>query len=124
MFTQSLAFLLSVVDCLCARYVGVALLQGGSVTITAFLRTLICCLATHPEAQRRAHEDIDRAIGSSRTPTLEDIEHLPYVQAVIKEVSNNLFRCESQILNTSGPPLLSVGTLRVTSLLLIGRDCK
>ena len=30
--------------------------------------------------------DIDDAIGADRTPELEDLEELPYVQAIINEV--------------------------------------
>ncbi|KAH8077890.1 cytochrome P450 [Cristinia sonorae] len=63
-----------------------AAVEGGSITTTAFMRTLVCCLATHPDAQKRAHEEIDRVLGSSRMPVLEDIEQMPYIQAIIKEV--------------------------------------
>ncbi|TCD69127.1 hypothetical protein EIP91_008603 [Steccherinum ochraceum] len=67
-------------------YLGSGLIQGGSTTTTAFLRTLMCCLATHGEVQARAHDEIDRIIGPGRIPTIEDVQHLPYLQAIIKEV--------------------------------------
>ena len=42
-------------------------------------------MAITPEAQRRAQEEIDRVVGKSRLPTLEDRENLPYVEAIVKE---------------------------------------
>ena len=40
----------------------------------------------HPEMQRRAHEELDRVIGSGHLPTLADEESLPYTTAIVKEV--------------------------------------
>ena len=34
----------------------------------------------------KAQKDIDDVIGVNRTPELEDLEELPYIQAVINEV--------------------------------------
>ena len=42
-------------------------------------------MALYPEVQRRAQEDIDR-LASSRLPTLDDFNSLPYIRAIIKEV--------------------------------------
>jgi len=39
-----------------------------------------------PEAQKNAQGEIDRVIGPDRTPVVQDIDDLPYVQALIKEV--------------------------------------
>jgi hypothetical protein len=44
-------------------------------------------LVNFPEAQRLAQEEIDRVVGDERSPVLDDIDNLPYVQAVVKEVS-------------------------------------
>jgi cytochrome P450 len=68
------------------RYLGGALLEGGSETTALFLQSLVQALVVFPEAQRKAQEEIDRVIGSERVPTLDDIKDLPYVQAVVKEV--------------------------------------
>ena len=38
-----------------------------------------------PDVQRKAQEEIDRVIGPSRLPTIEDKDKLPYVNAVIFE---------------------------------------
>lgn len=39
-----------------------------------------------PEAQKNAQGEIDRVIGPDRIPVVQDIDDLPYVQALIKEV--------------------------------------
>ncbi|KAG8912495.1 hypothetical protein FRC00_004396 [Tulasnella sp. 408] len=39
----------------------------------------------HPEAQRRAHEEIDRVVGSDRLPTYDDLDQMPYIKAFILE---------------------------------------
>lgn len=41
-------------------------------------------LATHPEAKARFHEEVDRVL-NGRTPTIEDLQHLPYTRAVFDE---------------------------------------
>lgn len=68
-------------------YLGGIILEAGSETTTSFLRSLIIALIEYPEIQRKAQEEIDRVIGNDRAPTLEDFADLPYIQALIKEVS-------------------------------------
>jgi cytochrome P450 len=41
----------------------------------------------YPEAQKRAQREIDAVIGSYRLPTFSDRGSLPYVNALIKEVT-------------------------------------
>ena len=43
-------------------------------------------LVSSPDAQAKAHKEIDAVIGSDRLPESNDFEQLPYVQAIIKEV--------------------------------------
>ena len=40
-----------------------------------------------PSAQRKAQLELDTVIGSDRLPTVEDISSLPYIQAILMEVS-------------------------------------
>lgn len=47
---------------------------------------MVLFLATHPEVQRKAQEEIDAVIGVDRPPAWEDMEHLPYMKAFIEEV--------------------------------------
>ena len=44
-------------------------------------------MALHPDEQLRAQKEIDEATGGNRIVTLEDRPNLPYVQAILKEVS-------------------------------------
>jgi len=40
----------------------------------------------HPEVQAKAFEEIDRVIGHDRLPTLADLDNLPYMEALWKEI--------------------------------------
>lgn len=42
-------------------------------------------MALYPHVQRKAQEEIDRVIGTSRLPGFKDREDLPYIDAVLKE---------------------------------------
>ena len=50
-------------------------------SLTAFV--LMMCL--HPQAQKRAQDEIDKVIGSDRLPSFADMPNLPYVSACVKE---------------------------------------
>ena len=44
-------------------------------------------IASHPEVQRKLHEEIDRVFGDdcNRPCTIEDLNELEYLECVIKE---------------------------------------
>ncbi|KAJ7445958.1 cytochrome P450 [Mycena galericulata] len=67
------------------RYLAGVLLEGGSGTTSSYLSTLILALVAYPDAQKKAHEEIDRVVGEHRLPTLDDLEHMPYIRAMILE---------------------------------------
>ncbi|KAF9468283.1 cytochrome P450 [Collybia nuda] len=67
-------------------HLGGILLEGGSDTTSTFLQSFILALIAFPDAQRKAHEEIDRVIGHDRSPVFTDLADMPYIQAVIKEV--------------------------------------
>jgi cytochrome P450 len=56
---------------------------GHSTTANALSWTWYL-LATHPDARARFHEEVDRVL-QGRTPSAEDLEHLPYTRAVFEE---------------------------------------
>ncbi|KAL4935969.1 hypothetical protein BDV06DRAFT_205916 [Aspergillus oleicola] len=58
---------------------------AGSDTQWNTLLGLVKGLILYPEAQRRAHEEIDRVIGAERMPVWEDRAQLPWVRACIDE---------------------------------------
>ncbi|KAJ6486868.1 cytochrome P450 [Mycena sanguinolenta] len=67
-------------------YTGMTLVEAGSDTSAAFLLSLILILAIHPEHQGCAWREIEAIVGTARLPELEDFSHMPFIDALIKEV--------------------------------------
>ena len=42
-------------------------------------------IVTHPEAQKKAQEELDSVVGRGRLPTFADRDSLPYIQACVRE---------------------------------------
>ena len=40
----------------------------------------------HPNVQRKAQEQLDEVVGRDRLPEFGDLEHCPYVRAIVMEV--------------------------------------
>ncbi|KAJ3550347.1 hypothetical protein NM688_g5092 [Phlebia brevispora] len=57
----------------------------GSDTTWAAISTFILAMVIHPEVQRKAQDEIDRVIGSSRLPEFNDRDSLPYLECVLQE---------------------------------------
>lgn len=51
---------------------------------------MLACIITYPHVQKRAQEEIDRVIGSERAPDFPDWDNLPYVRALVNEVSRKV----------------------------------
>jgi len=51
------------------------------------IKIFLLCMMLYPEAQQRAHEELDHVVGSERLPTYEDCTSLAYLQAAWKEAS-------------------------------------
>ncbi|ESK84350.1 cytochrome p450 [Moniliophthora roreri MCA 2997] len=47
---------------------------------------LTLAMIAFPDTQRKAQEELDRVIGRERIPTIDDMDSLPYMRAVVKEV--------------------------------------
>ena len=43
-------------------------------------------MIAYPNVQKKCQEELDRVIGRSRMPTLEDKESLPYIRATVREL--------------------------------------
>ncbi|EGN94699.1 hypothetical protein SERLA73DRAFT_187753 [Serpula lacrymans var. lacrymans S7.3] len=59
---------------------------AGSDTIASSLNTFILAMVMHPDVYAKAQEELDRVVGPSRLPDLEDRPDLPYLNSVLKEV--------------------------------------
>ncbi|GKT97061.1 cytochrome P450 oxidoreductase [Colletotrichum tofieldiae] len=40
----------------------------------------------YPEVQQKAQAEVDRVVGQERLPNIHDLEKLPYIEAVAKEL--------------------------------------
>ncbi|PPQ71697.1 hypothetical protein CVT25_010509 [Psilocybe cyanescens] len=67
-------------------YTGGILLDAGAETSSSFIQSLVLCLIKNSAIMRKAQAEIDGVIGNSRLPVYSDIQDLPYIQAIIKEV--------------------------------------
>jgi cytochrome P450 len=62
-----------------------SLYLGGSDTTVSSLKTFFLAMTVFPEIQKKAQEELDRVIGSSRLPVSADRVDLPYIEAIMKE---------------------------------------
>jgi len=54
-------------------------------TVSA-VHSFFLAMTLYPSIQRKAQAEVDAVVGADRLPTFEDLDHLPYVDAVCKEV--------------------------------------
>ena len=60
------------------------MIEAGSETTAQILNNTIVGLLSNPEAIRKCQEELDRVIGSDRTPSVDDVKDLPYVRSLVK----------------------------------------
>jgi len=65
-----------------------ASLYGAAADTTMItLTTFTLAMINFEHVQRKAQEEIDRVVGAARLPSFEDREKLPYINALVKEVT-------------------------------------
>ncbi|KAI0729067.1 cytochrome P450 [Fomitopsis betulina] len=66
---------------------GAASLYLGAVdSTTSAVTSFLHAMARYPHIQKRAQQEIDRAVGTERLPLLQDRPQLPFVDAIMSEV--------------------------------------
>ncbi|KAJ2919350.1 hypothetical protein MD484_g972, partial [Candolleomyces efflorescens] len=70
-----------------ARSICAVAYTAGAETTVSSATALVYVLASYPEVQAKGQAEIDAIIGSDRLPLVKDREELPYVHAIVKEVS-------------------------------------
>ncbi|KAL1859820.1 hypothetical protein Daus18300_009410 [Diaporthe australafricana] len=63
-----------------------AFMIGGVETTASIMQWFSALIPAYPDIQKRAQEELDRVVGRSRLPTVEDEINLPYIHAIVKEV--------------------------------------
>ncbi|KAF9032832.1 cytochrome P450 [Hymenopellis radicata] len=66
-------------------YTALVSIDGGSDSSSSLLLSIILALASNPIQQERAWRELDSVVGG-RLPESDDIERMPFVKALIKEI--------------------------------------
>lgn len=67
------------------KWVAASMYLGGADTSVSTMNAFFLAMSMFPDVQRKAQEEIDRVIGSSRLPTHADRDNLPYTNAIVEE---------------------------------------
>ncbi|KAA1476618.1 cytochrome P450 [Dentipellis sp. KUC8613] len=59
---------------------------AGSETSANVMAWFLLSMLLYPDAQNHAQKELDTVVGRSRIPTFADLNQLPYIQALVKEV--------------------------------------
>ncbi|EKM81541.1 hypothetical protein AGABI1DRAFT_118663 [Agaricus bisporus var. burnettii JB137-S8] len=59
--------------------------QAGVSSTVAIYHMFIMAMLLHPDVMRKAQKELDSVVGSERQPEFDDMQLLPYTQAVMKE---------------------------------------
>jgi len=73
-----------------------AMIEAGSETTSMQLNNMLIAVLSNPETIVRAHEELDRVIGSDRPPTFDDVPKLPYINAMVKVHSASAISTDPQ----------------------------
>ncbi|OCH84102.1 cytochrome P450 [Obba rivulosa] len=68
------------------RWASVGLYSGGADTTVSAIESFFLSMTLYPDVQRRAQDELDRVVGRTRLPNFGDRSHLPFIEALIREV--------------------------------------
>ncbi|SPJ78457.1 related to O-methylsterigmatocystin oxidoreductase [Fusarium torulosum] len=66
-------------------YLAGNLMEAGSDTTASTLLSFLLAMIKYPVEFKKAQRDVDRVCGSSRSPTAEDMDRLPFIKACMYE---------------------------------------
>jgi len=69
-----------------AKAVTADMCLAGTDTVASVLQSFVLAMVLYPEAQQKAHEEIDAVLGTDRLPDFGDEASLRYVSALCTEV--------------------------------------
>jgi hypothetical protein len=61
-------------------------LSTCTIKTTSSIKSLFLALVLFPKVQRRAQAELDVVVGRDRLPMFDDRPHLPYTEAICKEL--------------------------------------
>lgn len=62
------------------------LFSAGMETVKTTLEWCVVMMLHHPDAAKAVQEELDKIVGRSRMPSLEDLPYLPITESTILEV--------------------------------------
>lgn len=68
------------------KFTASSMYGGGADTTVSAEYAFFLAMVLNPEVQKKAQAEIDAVVGNDRLPTLSDLSHLPYINAVVTEV--------------------------------------
>ncbi|KAF7342508.1 Cytochrome P450 [Mycena venus] len=68
------------------KWAASAILAGGSTTSSSQLEAFFLAMILYPDVQAEAQRELDQVVGKERLPDISDRPHLPYMNALCKEV--------------------------------------
>ncbi|KAJ3804563.1 cytochrome P450, partial [Lentinula aff. lateritia] len=69
-----------------AAWLAGIMFSAGAETTTASISNFFIAMIHFPEVMHKAQREIDEVVGRDRAPTFADLPHLPYIQALVKEL--------------------------------------
>ncbi|KAF9525611.1 cytochrome P450 [Crepidotus variabilis] len=67
-------------------WVAGVMISAGAETTAAVMAWFFLAMTLYPEVQRKAQEEIDIIVGRDRMPNFDDLESMPYLRALVREI--------------------------------------